>query len=152
MVMELIVTAVLMAVICLLAGIVVLAGLAVWYVLSRILGKIYPQAESSRKRRRWLKLGCILLAFLLAFCYADNPPLVGVPDLEVSVEEMPEDLRTEIIEVNNGLYGRLPLFPIYIEVLEFDGEQALVKTHYFPAGTVEREHGPDGPSITKPLN
>jgi len=152
MVMELIVTAVLMAVICLLAGIVVLAGLAVWYVLSRILGKIYPQAVSSRKRRRWLKLGCILLAFLLAFCYTDNPPLVGAPDLEVSVKEMPEDLRTEIIEVNNGNYGRLPLFPLYIEVLECDGEDALVRTHYFPFGTVEMVTGPDGPSITKPLN
>ena len=152
MVMELIVTAVLIAVACLLAGIVVLAGLAVWYVLHRILGKIYPQAVSSRKRRRWLQLGCIFLAFVLAFCYADNPPLVGAPNLEVPVKEMPEDLRTEIIEVNNGLYGRLPLFPLYIEVLECDGEDALVRTHYFPAGTVEREHGPDGPSLTKPLN
>jgi len=152
MVIELIVMAVLVAMVCLLAGIIVLAGLAVWYVLSRILFKIYPQAVSSRKRKRWLQLGCILLAFALAFCYADNPPLAGAPDLEVPVKEMPEDLREEIIRVNNGLYGSLPLFPLYIEVLECDGERVLVRTHYFPGGTVEREHGPDGPSITKPLN
>jgi len=126
-------------------GAVVLAGLAVWYVVRSIAVKV--------GKRPWPKLVCILLVFVLMSCLAMNPPLVGNPGSEVSVKEMSEELRSEIMNLNRGLYTlRLPLFPLYIEVLEFDGEQALVKTHYFPAGTVEREHGPDGPSITKTLN
>ena len=102
--------------------------------------------------RKWLKVGCILLALILIAGYAENPLLVGGSDLEVPVKEMPEELREDIIRINGGIYSGLPLIPIYIKVLEYDGADALVRTYYFPFGTVERVMGPDGPSITKPLH
>lgn len=129
---------------CVQIGAVVMAGLGVWYVLYFLSGK------RLKNMYKWIVM---LLVFLLAAGIAACPPLVGSPDLEVPVKEMSEGLRKDCRAYSCGLYSlRLPLLPIYIEVLECDGTDALTRTHYFPFGTVERLTGPDGPSITKPLN
>ena len=129
---------------CFQIGTLILAGLAAWYILYCISGK--------RLKRRF-KLICILLVFLLTAALAANPPLVGTDGLEVPVKEMSDSLREDCRAYSRGLYtARLPLIPLYIEVLECDGTDALTRTHYFPFGTVEMEVGQHGPNITKPLN
>ena len=138
---------------CFQIGVLVLAGLAVWYVAAYFAGLVRPEGGAGCGWRRWGKAACILLVFFLTAALAANPPLIGDDDLEVPVKEMSDGLRQDCRTYSRGLYSlQLPLIPVYIEVLECDGEDALTRTHYFPLGTVEREVGLHGPNITKPLN
>lgn len=92
---------------------------------------------------------CFLLLSLTIIYIANNPIIRCSDELEYLVTE---DMKKYVISYNKGFYSaKVPIFPVFIDILSVNDNKVVVQTNYFYFGNIQMEIIDGEPSINKPL-